>query len=298
MELHQIRYFLEAAETMNFTRASEHCNVSQPALTRAIQKLEEELGGLLFRRERNKTHLTDLGKVMQQYLSKVYASTKEAELAAQQVLNLEKARLNLGIVSTIDPRYVVSFLSDFRMEYPGIGVSLIHLDAEDMNEKLLSGEVDCALLGADVPLKERLDVMSLYKENLVLAFPKGHRFEKFDVIPLKELSGESFLDPISSELREAIWAFFKSKNVKFNIFYRSDREDWIQSMVLAHMGISLVTENSILLEGLNSRPVEDMSLSRTIELVTVAGRRRSAALEAFLNLIEKHSWNNNETKTR
>ena len=61
MEMHQVRYFLAIAEELNFTRASERCNVTQPALSRAIKILEEELGGLLFRRERDLTRLTDLG---------------------------------------------------------------------------------------------------------------------------------------------------------------------------------------------------------------------------------------------
>ena len=62
MEMHQIRYFLAIAQTLNFTRAAEKCNVTQPSLTRAIQKLEEEFGGPLFRRESSRTHLTDLGR--------------------------------------------------------------------------------------------------------------------------------------------------------------------------------------------------------------------------------------------
>ena len=61
MEMYQIRYFLAVSEYLNFRRAAEECHVSGPALTRAIQKLEDELDGKLFRRERNRTHLTDLG---------------------------------------------------------------------------------------------------------------------------------------------------------------------------------------------------------------------------------------------
>jgi DNA-binding transcriptional LysR family regulator len=61
MEMHQIRYFLAVSEFLNFRRAAEKCHVSPSALTRAIQKLEDEVGGRLFRRERNLTHLTDLG---------------------------------------------------------------------------------------------------------------------------------------------------------------------------------------------------------------------------------------------
>jgi LysR family hydrogen peroxide-inducible transcriptional activator len=62
--MHRVRYFLVVADTLNFTRAAELCNVSQPALTRAIQQLEEELGGLLLRRERKLTHLTDFGRLI------------------------------------------------------------------------------------------------------------------------------------------------------------------------------------------------------------------------------------------
>ena len=61
MEMHQVRYFLAVAEELNFTRASEKCNVTQPSLSRAIKLLEEELGGPLFHRDREPAHLTELG---------------------------------------------------------------------------------------------------------------------------------------------------------------------------------------------------------------------------------------------
>src|SRR4029079_17272035 len=64
MDMHHIRYFLAVCETLNFTRAAEKCNVTQPALSRAIQQLENEVGGLLFRRERSLTHITDLGALL------------------------------------------------------------------------------------------------------------------------------------------------------------------------------------------------------------------------------------------
>ena len=71
MELHEIRYFLALSKTLNFTKAAEMCNVSQPALTRAIQKMEDELGGLLFSRERSNTHLTELGRMLEPHLTEV-----------------------------------------------------------------------------------------------------------------------------------------------------------------------------------------------------------------------------------
>src|SRR5258708_1155759 len=81
MEMHQVRYFLAVCETLNFTRASENCNVSQPALTRAVHKLEEELGGLLLRRENNLTHLTDLGRLVRPHLEQLMAQAEAAKSA-------------------------------------------------------------------------------------------------------------------------------------------------------------------------------------------------------------------------
>src|SRR5262245_47825542 len=71
MELHEIRYFLALCDTLNFTRAAEQCNVSQPALTRAIQHLEGKLGGPLVHRERANTHLTELGRIMRPYFQQI-----------------------------------------------------------------------------------------------------------------------------------------------------------------------------------------------------------------------------------
>jgi len=71
VELYQIRYFLALCETLNFARAAERCNVSQPSLTRAVQKLEQELGGLLIRRERRRTHLAEPGELVQPMLKEV-----------------------------------------------------------------------------------------------------------------------------------------------------------------------------------------------------------------------------------
>jgi LysR family hydrogen peroxide-inducible transcriptional activator len=92
MEMHQIRYFLAVAETLNFTCAAERCNLTQPALTRAIQKLEEELGGLLLRRECNLTHLSDLGRLMKPHLEQILAESESAKTQAKEFLRLDNAR--------------------------------------------------------------------------------------------------------------------------------------------------------------------------------------------------------------
>ena len=290
MEFSQIRYFLAATETLNFTRAAERCHVSQPALTRSIKNLEEELGGLLFRRERNRTHLTDLGQVMRVHLSQVEASSQEAVIAAGKLLSLEKAPLNIGIMCTIGPARTVPFLSQFQLRHPGIEMSLHDIKPNSVSEMLLSGDLDCALLGLPLALHERFDSIQLYDEPLVAAFAPDHRFTVMREVPLHELARERYLDRINCEFRSAFFSLLEERQLDIAVRYRSEREDWLQNMVLQGMGVCMIPEYSITVNELQHRPVCDPELMRSVELVTVAGRRRSPAVQAFVSAAIDYPW--------
>src|SRR5437899_13100529 len=103
MEMHQIRYFLAVCGSLNFTRAAEACNVTQPALTRAVQKLEEELGSLMFHRKRSRTHLADFGKLMRPDLEQISKNAEQAATTAKCCPRPEQAPLPLGVMCTVAP---------------------------------------------------------------------------------------------------------------------------------------------------------------------------------------------------
>ena len=97
LQFYQVRYFLALARTLNFTRAAEQCNVTQPALTKAVQKLEQELGGALIHRERHLTQLTELGKMILPTLEKIFAAAEAVEVRTHpgveaKILNRRDAR--------------------------------------------------------------------------------------------------------------------------------------------------------------------------------------------------------------
>lgn len=290
MEFSQIRYFLVAAETLHFTRAAERCNVSQPALTRAIKKLENELGAPLFRRERNRTHLTDLGRVMREHLSRVDATTQDAVVAARMLLSLEKAPLNVGIMCTIGPARTIPFLSEFQMLHPGIELTLHDVTPRNMTEGLLSGDLDCALLGLTAARHDRFDTVKLYEERMVAIFPPGHRFTPMNRVPLSELSGERYLDRLNCEFRNTFFDLLKERQIDVSVPYRSEREDWIQNMVLQGMGICLIPEYSVTVDELQCRPLTDPELTRNVEMVTVSGHRHSPAVQAFVSEAIGYPW--------
>src|SRR5215831_4698265 len=124
MEMQEIRYFLALCESLNFRRAAVKSNVTQPALSRAIRKLEQELGGLLFRREPPHVGLTELGRLVRPQLEEIAARAKGVGLAAQQFLKLDNAPLRLGALCTIGPAIITKFLKEFSNKNPSVEITL------------------------------------------------------------------------------------------------------------------------------------------------------------------------------
>lgn len=290
MEMHQIRYFLAVCDTLNFTRAAEQCHVSQPALTRAIQKLEGELGGLLLRRERHLTHLTDLGRLVRPQLEQVWRDAESAKSTARSFLTLDDAELDLGLMCTIGPLRGIGFLDAFRRRHPGITIRLLEGVPGRLGEMLEEGALDVAVMAQPVPLDERFDVVPLYREQFVVAFPSGHRFEAQNAVRFRDLDGETYLRRINCEYRDHLGSIGRELGVSVRIAHQSEREDWIQTMVLSGMGICFLPEYAAIMPGLATRPVIDPEVVREVVLVTAAGRRFSPALAAFVRAVRAHDW--------
>ncbi|HEY7799990.1 MAG TPA: LysR family transcriptional regulator, partial [Hyphomonadaceae bacterium] len=123
MEMQQIRYFVALKRELNFTRAAEVCNVSQPALTRAIQALEAELGGPLFHRERSATHLSELGRMMAPYLESILNQSQAVKERAKEFGRLENLELKVGAMCTIGPTVLSEFIVRFYSQFDGVGLT-------------------------------------------------------------------------------------------------------------------------------------------------------------------------------
>lgn len=290
MEIHEIRYFLAVCRTLNFTRAAERCNVTQPALTRAIQKLEDELGGLLFSRERGNTHLTELGRLMQPHLEEVMARTLAAKEQATRFLRLESAHLRLGVMCTIGPLRFVGFLNRFRTDHPGVELTLTENVPERLSEALLQGDLDVAVMATPDGFDDRLRIEPLYPERFVVACAVGHRFAQRNAISMKDMDGEIYLQRINCEYRDVLREHCDACGASLVRSYRSEREDWIQTMVAAGMGVCFLPEYSATNPGLVIRPVQDPEVTRQVCLVTVAGRRWSSPLASFVEAIRHYPW--------
>jgi DNA-binding transcriptional LysR family regulator len=290
MEMHEIRYFLAACETLNFHRAADLVHVGQPALTRAIQKLEVELGGFLFRREKAHVHLTDFGELMRSHLDDVLKRTEAAKRSAKTFLSLEARSLTLGVMCTIGPMRFIGFLNGFRERHPGIAVHVVDGAADHLLELLKEGRLDIALLARPEPFDEDVRVETIYSERFGLACARGHALAERNTVHLRDVRGEPYLERVNCEYANYIDELCRGEGIEIRSTYRSEREDWILAMVAAGMGVCFIAEYSASLPGLCHRPVVAPEIVRNISLVSLGGRPQSAAVAAFSDAARSYDW--------
>jgi DNA-binding transcriptional LysR family regulator len=298
MELHEIRYFLALGRTLNFTKAAQACNVSQPALTRAIQKMEDELGGLLFSRERNNTHLTELGRLLEPHLTEVLNRTHLAKETATRFLRLDSAQLRLGVMCTIGPVRFVSFLARFRQQNPGVDLTLVEQTLAQLTDLLNKGDIDAALMASPEEFPAPLQAQPLYPERFIVACSAGHRFARANALRVADLDGEAYLQRMNCEYGGHLRDICAARGARVVSSYASEREDWVLTMVAAGMGVCFLPAYSNTVPGVISRPVVDPTVEREVSLVTVAGRRWSSPLSAFVRAIRGYCWDTPEPSPR
>ena len=289
MEMHQVRYFLAVSEASNFTRAARQCHVAQPSLTSAIKKLEAELGGELFHRQRSGTQLTELGRLVQPHMERISEAAAAAQADAAGFRALEAPTVHLGVMSTIAARQMVDFVADLNRSLPNLTLTIREAAGRDLVTDLLEGDIDIAMLALpDLP--DSLRATGLYSERYAVGFASGHRFELLNEVPVEELNGEDYLVRLHCEFTDHFEALGVKEGFDAKVRYSTEREDWVQAMVLAGVGCSIMPEFSPQMPGILTRPVTAPEVSRTVSLVTVAGRRHTPAIDAFVRMARRHDW--------
>lgn len=290
MEMSQIRYVLAAAKTLNFTKAAGDCNVSQPALTKAIKTLEGELGAALFHREGKRVLLSDFGGSMLPHLQRIMDEAEVTQALAQNFRLLNQAPIRLGVMSTIGHVRLARFLAQFEKNHEGVELSVTEDNVTELRAKLDGDEFDLAVLNPMDGLGDGFHTHNLYTERYVVIFPPDHRLGKLNAVKLRDLSGEPYVDRLACEMREMVTGVCQDMDVELYARFRSEREDWVQAMVLARIGFAFMPEYSVTLPGLLQRPLVDPTVERVICLVTVPGRPFTPAVSAFVRAAQSFAW--------
>lgn len=291
MEMHQVRYFLAVARELNFTRAAESCHVAQPSLTRAIKQLEDELGGELFRRERNLSHLTELGTRVLPMLQQCYDSASTAKSLAQSIKSGAIAQLNLALSVTVDLMLFTPFLTELVRTFPGLELKFIRGTNAEIGEALKSADAEVAISGRLEGIWDRLDSWPIFREPYELFVCVDHdlAMEGGTVAP-GVLAGENFIARTNCDDRQALSEFLAESGVAFTKKHDVPTEQDLISLLGANIGIAIAPRSSSSSRKIVSRPIEGLKIERTVYVTAVAGRQRSTVAGMFIKMLRSADW--------
>ena len=290
LEMHHIRYFLALSETLNLTKAAERCNVSQPALSRAIKDLETELGGELLRRERTLSHLTELGQRMLPMLSRCYETALAAKMVAASIRKGETAPLSVAVTHTVALGPFAPLLRELSRAFPGLQLKLRRGSGAEVAEYLRSGMVELAIAG---PLGEswsRLDTLPLFEEPFGLVVNSTHRLAGRDKADFSDLASETLLINSAFEMIEELAACREANGILHTATHQVVTQEDLLELLKANLGVAIIPFGAVETNGICRMALKQLNLVRKVSVYTVAGRYRAIACATLLNLLRAADW--------
>jgi DNA-binding transcriptional LysR family regulator len=289
MEMHQVRYFLSVARTLNFTKAADDCNVAQPSLTRAIKQLESELGGDLFRRERP-VQLTELGQRMQPLLQQCFEAASGARSLAASLKSGEIGALRIALTHSIDLALLIPYLDQIKRQFNRLDFRFLRGDARQVGEYLKSGEAELGIaaeLGSDW---ERLDVWPLFTEGFEVVVNGGHALAGRDSIAFEDLRSEQLLSRRYCEHADRINDSLREHGLDVERRHEISSERDLIELLEADIGVAVVPHTANMPKTLKRSTVDGLDARRTVHLYGVAGRERTAVASAVMRMLRGADW--------
>jgi DNA-binding transcriptional LysR family regulator len=244
MEFHQLRYFVAAAEELSITRAAERLHVSQPALSRQIASLEDEVGVPLFERIRKRIHLTDAGRF---FLPKARQILCDAETSVQQVrekFGAARRTIRLGFQTPFLDDIVAPALKVLRKEKRRASVDLFELGPRAQLDRLRDGELDLILVGNMLDEdRERFGVRRLMRAKMAIVLPADHRLAGRKQVSLKEVAEDphvSLTDAVFPGRREFVTKIFRSQGLDARFGHECDSLSLLLGEVSTGDGVALL----------------------------------------------------------
>jgi DNA-binding transcriptional LysR family regulator len=290
METHQIRYFLALARTLNFTKAAEECNVTQPSLTRAIKKLEDEFGGPLFHRERANTHLTELGRAMLPHIEQSYLAAQSARALAEAFKRGDVALLRLGLSNAVSSHLFTEVLNGVRGSVPNFELAVEGGPESQLREAMLKGNSDLVVLAEDGAAPERVRTWPLFHEHFQMIVAASHGLAAKTPLMLADLDSEDVIERTTCSGCQRLRQLCAASGVMPRFRHRVDTIEQLLNLVRAGFGVGFLPRSDRLAEGIVGRQIEKVEIDRKVSLATVAGRPFSAATDAFVKLSRMRDW--------
>ena len=291
MELRHLRYFVAVAELGNVTQAARRLHVAQPALSRQIQDLEEELGVKLLERSTRGIKLTEAGKFFADEAGAVLERADQALKAVRALARGETGELRIGYAPSPTTEILPRALAAFQTGAPGVCVTLLDLASDDLESALLDGRVHVSVM---VKPGSRPQPGILFEEivryALRVAVARQHRFARMTKVPLRLLLREplaAYARAEYTEYHEMLETIFAALQVKPEIAVECDGATSLLAAVESGRGVAIVPEVFRSLAGsrVKLRPIEPTPPPMIVGCAFTISSASTVAAQSFLTIV-------------
>lgn len=289
--LQQLRILKAIATEQNFTKAAKLLYLSQPALSKQIRILEENLDMILINRENHRISLTENGQVFLQYAERILALCEESCRALIDLKNGERGNLIVGASQTIGTYLLPRVLALFAQRYPQINLKVQVNSTRLIAKHIVNREIDIAIVGGDIPheLNKNLLVENFVEDEFSLIIPRAHPFAKKKLITKEDLYHLKFITLNSnSTIRKFIDNILTQNHIQtrqLKIIMQLNSIEGIKTAVSLGLGAAFVSssaiEKEIQLKTIQILKIENIKINRTLSIISNPDCYRSKAFNFF-----------------
>ncbi|MGE7118773.1 LysR family transcriptional regulator [Peribacillus sp. NPDC046944] len=289
MELRDLQSFIEVANHNSFTKAAAHSYLTQPSLSKAIKKLEQELHVELFDRSTRHLRLTDAGRIVYQQGQKALQALSELDVLLDDLKDIATGEIKIGMPPLIGTLFFPGIARRFHQQHPNVSIELVELGAKLIGQLVEDGRIDLGLIV--MPANEaKFDIYPFIQDEFVLFVHDDHPLAHQSSVSLTELKEEKFiLFTKDFTLHDYVIQACEEKGFSPIISYQSSQWDLIVELVSSRLGIALLPK-LIYEKQTNSDvkiiPIENATLLWKLGIITKKGSYHSFAVKELLKVLE------------
>lgn len=298
MNRNHLALFQAVAQAGSISAAATAVRVSQPAVSRQIAELEDELAIRLLDRHPRGCRLTEAGGILAAYASRWQSLEKDAARAIEEFRGLKRGRLTVGASLTIGGYLLPGMLSEFHCRYPEIELQVEIGNTEHVHRALLAGTIELGLTEGTLDAEE-LESTVFFQDELVAIAPPHHPLMRKGAVSAREICHEPILlREEGSGTRAVVERALRRKGITVRPLLSLASPEAIKNAVVEGMGVAIVSRLIVSLEvkagTLGIISLKDLSIQRPLHLQRVRGRSLSPSLGKFLEIVEKRSQSSDQ----
>lgn len=293
MEFSQLEFFVTVVEEGSFSKAALRVYRTQPAVSIAIRRLEEEIGSPLFERSQKTPVLTDAGELLYDYAKRILSLRDQTFNVVAELKSLRRGRVRIGANESTSLYLLPHLILEYRALYPDVMVEIFRQSSERLPREVLDRNVDFALMAFE-PVDGDLESFPVLRDELVLITHPEHHLAKMQSVTVEELGNQPFLaHNVKTGSRYKVMETFAQHHTPLNITLELATVETIKRFVQLKIGLAFVPRMCVSEElergSLVSVPVEDLTYMRTLWVTHRRGMTFSHAAEAFLEILRHHA---------